>query len=164
MLCLSLTLSAFVPNGMRLFINHFNVFYALKKCLCFVKSRPLCFFMFMDSCISISIIGQQGVTIYSLLYFCILLYMFWVVTPPIIRSTYNCNYGIWHWSKPSLLPFAMVEKLELKIFNCSTIAEGSRDRLTSDRCRNYIYKCCWWWVELPPETCRAVYRNIINCI
>ena len=27
-----------------------------------------------------------------------LLYMFRVVTPPIIRNTYNCNYGIWHWS------------------------------------------------------------------
>ena len=29
--------------------------------------------------------------------FCKLLYMFRVVTPPIIRSTYNCNYSIWHW-------------------------------------------------------------------
>jgi hypothetical protein len=37
-------------------------------------------------------------TIYSLLYFCKLLYMFRVVIPPIIRSTYNCNYNIWHWS------------------------------------------------------------------
>jgi len=26
------------------------------------------------------------------------LYMFGVVTPLIIRSTYNCNYSIWHWS------------------------------------------------------------------
>jgi hypothetical protein len=37
-----------------------------------------------------SIIVQQDATIYSLLYFCKLLYMFRVVTPPIIRSTYNC--------------------------------------------------------------------------
>jgi hypothetical protein len=37
-------------------------------------------------------------TIYSLLYFCKLLYMFRVVTPPIIRSTYNCNYSIWYCS------------------------------------------------------------------
>jgi len=36
---------------------------------------------------------------YSLLYFCKLLYMFRVVNPPIIRSTYNCNYSNWrHWS------------------------------------------------------------------
>jgi len=46
----------------------------------------------------VSTIVQQGATIYSLLYFCKLLYMFWVVTPPIIRSIYNCNYSIWHWS------------------------------------------------------------------
>jgi len=46
-----------------------------------------------------SIIVQQDATINSSLYFCKLLYyMFRVVTPPIIRSTYNCNYSIWHWS------------------------------------------------------------------
>ena len=47
---------------------------------------------------SMSINVQQYATIYSLLYFCKLLYMFLVVTPPIIRSTYNCNCSIWHWS------------------------------------------------------------------
>ena len=47
-----------------------------------------------------SIIVQLDATIYSLLYFCKLLYMFRMVTPPIIRSTYNCNYSIWHWSNP----------------------------------------------------------------
>jgi len=47
---------------------------------------------------SLSIIIQQDATIYSLLYFCKLPYMFWVVNPPIIRSTYSCNYSIWHWS------------------------------------------------------------------
>jgi len=36
-----------------------------------------------------SIIVQQDGTIYSLLYICKLLYMFLVVTLPIIRSTYN---------------------------------------------------------------------------
>ena len=49
-------------------------------------------------CAYLSIIVQQDATIYSLLYFCKLLYMFWVVTPPIIRSTYNCNCSIWQWS------------------------------------------------------------------
>jgi len=48
--------------------------------------------------IAMSIIVQQDATIYTLLHFCKLLYMFRVVTPPIIRSTYNCNYCIWHWS------------------------------------------------------------------
>jgi len=47
---------------------------------------------------SMSIIAQQDATMYSLLYFCKLLYMFRMVTSPIIRSTYNCNYSIWHWS------------------------------------------------------------------
>jgi hypothetical protein len=43
----------------------------------------------------VSIIVQQDATIYSVLYFCKLLYMFWVVTSPIIRSTYNCSrYGL----------------------------------------------------------------------
>jgi len=45
-----------------------------------------------------SIIVQQDATMYSVLYFCKLLCMFRVLTPPIIRSTYNCNYSIWHWS------------------------------------------------------------------
>jgi hypothetical protein len=72
-----------------------------------------------------SITVQQDATMYSLLYFCKLLYMFWVVAPPIIRSTYNCNYSIWHWSDfgkcsvwsqlkmsgmyPSLIPSATAE-------------------------------------------------------
>jgi hypothetical protein len=43
-----------------------------------------------------SVIVQQDMTMCSLLYFCKLLYMFRVVTPPIIRSTYNSNYNIWH--------------------------------------------------------------------
>jgi len=47
---------------------------------------------------SMSIIDQQDATVCSLLYFCKLLYMFRVVTPPIIRSTCNFNYSIWHWS------------------------------------------------------------------
>jgi hypothetical protein len=82
-----------------------------------------------------SITVQQDATIYSLLYFCKLLYMFRVVIPPIIRSTYNCNYSIWHWS----------------------------NRL----CYIPLLWGIWnWWVELPSETCRAVYRNtcIRHCV
>jgi len=88
-----------------------------------------------------SIIVQKEWTMHSLLYFCKLLYMFRVVTPPIIRSIYNCNYSIWHWSNyPCCLPLWW--------------------RGWNFRCCNYSYKCTWWWVELPPETCRTVYRNI----
>jgi hypothetical protein len=38
---------------------------------------------------SLSIFVQQDATVHSLLYLCKLLYMFRVVTPPIIRSTYT---------------------------------------------------------------------------
>jgi hypothetical protein len=47
---------------------------------------------------SMSIIVQEDATVYSLLYFCKLPYMFRVVIPHIIRGTYNCNYSIWHES------------------------------------------------------------------
>jgi len=46
---------------------------------------------------SMSIIVQRDATMQNLLYFCKLLYMFRVVTPPVIRSTYNYNCSIWHW-------------------------------------------------------------------
>jgi hypothetical protein len=72
--------------------------------------------------------------------------MFWVGTPPIIRSTYNCNYSIWHWSnRLCYLPQSWSS------WNCVPTL-------------HYSYMCSWWWVEFPPKTCRAVYRNIINCI
>jgi len=47
----------------------------------------------------------------------------------------------------------------------STLADFTHSifrSLTGARCYNYSYMCSWWWVELPPETCKAVYRNIIN--
>jgi hypothetical protein len=47
---------------------------------------------------SMWIIVQRDVTIYSFISVNCSLYMFRVVTPPIIRSTYNCNHSIWHWS------------------------------------------------------------------
>ena len=43
-------------------------------------------------------IVQQDATVYSLLFFCKLLYTFWMVPLPIIRSTHNCIYSIWYWS------------------------------------------------------------------
>jgi len=65
------------------------------------------------------------------------LYMFRVVNPPIIRSTYNSNYSIWHWSnRLCYLP------LSWRIWSCA-------------RCCKYSYMCSWWWVYLPPEACRA---------
>jgi hypothetical protein len=48
-------------------------------------------------CGSLTITVQKDATMYSLIYLCKLLYMFRVV-PPITRSTFNCNYSIWHCS------------------------------------------------------------------
>jgi len=133
---------------------------------------------------SMSIIVQQDATMYSLLYLCKLLYMFRVVTPRIIRSTYNCNYSIWHWSNfgkcsvwsqlkmrvmyPSLLPSAIVRSRKVTetgpyFSSLANFTPCIFRSLTSARCCNYSYTCSWWWVELPPATCRVVYRNIINC-
>jgi hypothetical protein len=110
--------------------------------------------------------------------------MFRLVTPPIIRSTYNCTYSIWHWSNlrkcsvwsqlkmrgmdSSLLPSAIVwsRKVAETVPYLSSLADFTHCiflSLTSARCCKYSYMCPWWWVELPPETCRAVYRNIIKC-
>jgi len=36
--------------------------------------------------------------LYTVYFICKLLYMFQVVSPPIIRSTNNCIYSIWYWS------------------------------------------------------------------
>jgi len=36
--------------------------------------------------------------LYTVYFICKLLYMFRVVSPPIIRSRNNCIYSIWYWS------------------------------------------------------------------
>jgi len=42
--------------------------------------------------------------------------------------------------------------------NSSTIAAGSSNGVTNTRCCGYSCLRSWWWVEVPPETCRAVSR------
>jgi hypothetical protein len=77
----------------------FNYLLAVIGSLNIFSKSPKCFEGNQNEALeSMSVIVQQDATIYSLFYFCKLLYMFRVVTPPIIRSTYNCNYSIWHWS------------------------------------------------------------------
>ena len=60
--------------------------------------------------------------------------------------------------KPLLLPAAIVEELEL-CSNSSTIAAGSSYGLTSTRYCKYSCVCSWWWVEIQPETCKAVFQK-----
>jgi hypothetical protein len=38
------------------------------------------------------------------------------------------------------------------------IAAGSSNGVTNTRCCRYSWLRSWWWVEVPPETCRAVSR------
>jgi hypothetical protein len=40
----------------------------------------------------------------------------------------------------------------------STIAADSSNGVTNIRCCRYRCMRSWWWVEVPPETCRAVSR------
>jgi len=48
--------------------------------------------------ISLLIYFQQDATLHSLIISGKLLYMFRVISPPIIRSTHNCIYNIWYLS------------------------------------------------------------------
>ena len=101
-----------------------------------------------------SIIVQQDATIYSLVYFCKLLYMFRVVPPPIIRSTCNCNYSIWYLlNRYCYLTLSWRSRKWSS--DSSTVAATSKYGLTSARCCNYSYMCSWWWIEVPPEICSA---------
>jgi len=50
----------------------------------------------------------------------------------------------------------------------AVIAAGSSNGLTNTRCWRYSCLRSWWWVEVPPETCRAVSRwnklcNVAYC-
>ena len=65
---------------------------------------------------------------YTVFYFCKLLYTFRVDSQPIIRSfTLYLQHLV--FTKPLLLPTAIVEELELRSFNYSTIATGSSNGL-----------------------------------
>ena len=89
---------------------------------------------------SISVIVQDA-TMYSLLYFCKVLYMFLVVTPPIIRSRYNWNYSIWHWSSSENAVYEVSQRWEVMhkplIFGWFHILHFPK--LTSAKCSNYGY-------------------------
>jgi len=44
--------------------------------------------------------------------------------------------------------------------NSSTIAADSSNGVTDTRCCRYGCLRSWWWVGVPPETCRAIFRKI----
>jgi len=55
--------------------------------------------------------------LYTVYFICKLLYMFRMVSPPIIGSTNNCIYSIWYY-QPLLLPVAIVEELRRSPDSC----------------------------------------------
>jgi hypothetical protein len=60
---------------------------------------------------------------------------------------------------PLLLPAAIVEESELQTSSISsTIVADSSNGVTNTGCCRYSCFRSWWWVMIPPETCRAVYR------
>jgi len=38
------------------------------------------------------------------------------------------------------------------------VSGGCSSGFTNTRCCGCSDMSSWWWVEIPPETCRAVYR------
>jgi len=54
---------------------------------------------------------------------------------------------------PLLLPAAIVEEVEPVWVCCGWLTPN-----TNTRCCRYSCIRSWWWVEVPPETCRAVSR------
>ena len=92
------------------------------------------------------------------IYICKLLYVFPVVSPPIVRSTYKCIYSIWYLSNCCCYLSLSWKSWKSWSSNSSTITAGSSNGLTSARCCRYSWVCSWWCVEIPPETCRAVSR------
>jgi hypothetical protein len=67
-----------------------------------------------------------------------LLYMFRVVPPPTIRSTYYCIYSIWYLShRYCYLPLLWKSWNS----NFSTIAAGSSNGVTNTRCCKYSCMC-----------------------
>jgi len=81
------------------------------------------------------IIVQQDASVFSLLHICRHLYMFRVLT---------------------LVNPVCYHPLSLLSSNSTTTADGSNARSC-----NYSCTSSWWWVSTP-ETCRAVYRCVIN--
>jgi hypothetical protein len=121
---------------------------------------------------SIPIYIQQDATLHSWK----LLYMFRMVLPPIIKSAYSCIYSIWYLShRYCYLPLSWKSlnwfdsavggvrhpQHTQTCSNSSTIAAGSSNGVTNTRCCRYSCMRSWWWVEVPPGTCRAVsiYKN-----
>jgi hypothetical protein len=64
------------------------------------------------------------------------------------HTTVSTASGIWHTVTAHIQTNS----------NHSTIAAGSSNAVSNTRCCRYSCLRSWWWVEVPPEICRAVSR------
>jgi hypothetical protein len=141
-----------VCNPLNAELNHICHLLVLLENLTFMG--PCIVSIFQYTCISNE---MQRYTVYIWK----LLYMFRVVLPPIIRNAYNCIYSIWYLShRYCYLPLSWKSWnwFECAGSNSSTIAADSSNSVTNTRCCRCSCMRSWWWVKLPPETCRAVSR------
>ena len=118
---------------------------------------------FMGPCIVIIFLYTYPTrcTCYRVYFIWQMLYMFRVVTSPIIRSTNNCIYSIWYLlHRYCYLPLSWKRwnwfECVQTSSNSSTIAADISNGVTSIRCCSYSCLCSWRWVIVTPETCRAV--------
>jgi hypothetical protein len=84
-----------------------------------------------------------------------LLYIFRMVTSPIMMSANNCIYCIWYLSQRySLLPLSWKRHPQHTQTgsNTSTIEADSSNGVTNTRCCRYSCMRSWWWMVIPPET------------
>jgi hypothetical protein len=101
---------------------------------------------FMGPCIVCSNIYPTRCNVTQFIYIWKLLYMFRVVLPPTIRSAYTCIYSICYLShRYCYLPLSVGTGLSVLW-------------VAYARCCRYRCMRSWWWVEVPPETCRLVSR------
>jgi hypothetical protein len=134
-----------------------------RECVQTSELNPICHLLvllgdltFMSTCI-VSIfqnIYPTRCNVTQFIYIRKLLYMFRVVLPPIIRSAYNCIYSIWYLSHRGVRHPQHSNRFQL----FQLIAADSNNGVTNTRCCSYSCLCSWWWMEVQPETCRAVSR------
>ena len=121
---------------------------------------------------------MQRYTVYCI---CKLLYMFRVLLPPAaIEYTTRCNVTQfivsgncstcfeWYLHSSSGAHTTVSTALSDRDCYLRLIAADSSNGLTNTRCCRCSCMRSWWWVEVPPETCRAVSRynklcNVASC-
>jgi hypothetical protein len=82
-----------------------------------------------------------------------------------IRNIYFSSVGNINFFIQSLYS---VKYCVTRLLLSAAIVAGSSIHVTNNRCCRYSCMRSWWWVEVPPETCKAVSRynkmcNVTSC-